>query len=371
LSGEKGLGLKSWISGPRRKDRNVASVLGSHRVAVLPFASMSPNPEDEYFADGMTEEVIATLSRVPELEVISRTSIMQYKKNPRSLKEVSQELGVGTVLEGSVRKAGNHLRITVQMIDASRDRHAWSESYDRELRDVFGIQSEVASKVAEALKVKPQETSLRKKPTTNTEAYTLYLKGRYHWNKRGVDDIKTALDYFELAVKEDPGFALGYAGLADCHQLLATNWQIDTETNHKKAEATVAKALSLDPGLAEAHATKGLFLTAEFKLNEAAEELRRAISLNPNYAPAHLWYYQILLNKGRLDEAREQIEKAVELDPLSTNMNVNHGQLLRRDRRLSRGNDTHQESSPAGSKLRARPLLPRDNVRIAETVHRG
>lgn len=302
-------------------------VLDSHRVAVLPFASMSPSPEDEYFADGMTEEVISTLSRVPEVEVISRTSVMQYKKNPRPLKEVSRELGAGTVLEGSVRKAGNHLRITVQMIDASKDRHLWSESYDRELHDVFAIQSEVASRVADALKVKPHEAEahLRKKPTDSTEAYTLYLKGRVHMNKRGVDDIKSAQEYFERAIKEDPSFALGYAGLADCYQLLAVNWQIEQKANHERAKTAITKALALDAGLAEAHASLGLLFTAEFRLRDAADELRKAIAQNPNYAPARLWYYQILLNKGNLNEAQEQIEKAVELDPFSTLMNVNHG----------------------------------------------
>lgn len=326
LSGEKGLGLKSWISGPGRKGTERSAVLDHRRVAVLPFASMSPNPDDEYFADGMTEEVISTLSRVPEIEVISRTSVMQYKKNPRPLKEVSRELGVGTILEGGVRKAGNHLRITVQMIDASKDRNLWSETYDRELHDVFAIQSEVASKVAEALKIKPENREVpRKSPTASTEAYTLYLKGRFHWSKRGLDDIRTALNYFQRSVKEDPKFAPGYVGLADCHLLFWETWQLDREENHEKARAAIETALVLDPGLAEAHASKGLLLTAEFRFREAAKYLEAALRINPNYAPAHLWLYQILLARLRWKEALEHVEKAVELDPLSTNMNINHG----------------------------------------------
>ena len=326
MSDEKGLGLKSWISGPGRKGTEKPAILDHRRIAVLPFASMSPNPEDEYFADGMTEEVISTLSRVPEIEVISRTSIMLYKKNPRSLKEVSRELGVGTVLEGGVRKAGNHLRITVQMIDASRDRNLWSESFDRELHDVFAIQSEVASRVADVLKVRPvREEVQRKRTTSSADAYTLYLKGRFHWNKRGLEDTKTALNYFQRAVNEDPRFALGYVGLADCHHMLAANWQIDPEANHEKAKSIVARALALDPDMAEAHATRGLLLTGELRLRESAEELSKAVALNPNYAPARLWYYHVLLARRDFEAAREQIEKAVELDPLSSVMHQNYG----------------------------------------------
>jgi TolB-like protein len=338
LTDDKALGLKSWLTGPRKSGAKAKEgpeslvTFDVHRVAVLPFVNMSPDPQDEYFADGMTEEVISTLSKVPNIEVISRTSVMQYKKNPKPIKDVSKELEVGTVLEGGVRKAGNKLRITIQLIDARKDRHLWAESYDRELQDIFAIQSEVAAKVAEALTVKPvqeKETGLRKKPTGSTEAYTLYLKGRYHWNKRGLEDVRTALDCFEQAVKEDPAFALGYVGLADCYSLLSANWAIDPKAYHEKSKTLVARALELDPALAEAHASLGLAFTDDFRLKEAEEELRKALTLNPNYAPAHLWYYLLLTFELRLDEALAQIEKAVELDPLSANMNLNHGTYYR------------------------------------------
>ncbi len=321
------------MTGPKRSQAKVESVderhvvLDSHRVAVLPFASMSPNPNDEYFADGMTEEVISTLSRVPDIEVISRTSVMHYKKNPKPIKEVSKELDVGTILEGSVRKAGNRLRITIQMIDASRDRHLWAESYDRELQDIFAIQSEVATRVAEAPTIKPihgKDASPRKKPTTNTEAYTLYLKGRYYWNKRGPENIKTALDFFERAVKEDPRFALGYVGLADCRMILSS-MLIDWKANQEKSKAMLSKALELEPELAEAHASNGLALLSEFRFREAEEQFRKALELNPSYAPAHLWYSHLLRAELRLKEALEQLERAIALDPLSANMYTNLG----------------------------------------------
>ena len=329
MTEDRGLGLKSWLSGPKRheaKAQSAAEITASnkHRVAVLPFASMSPDPGDEYFADGMTEEVISTLSRVPEVEVISRSSIMRYKKDPKPVKEVSRELDVGTVLEGSVRKAGNRLRITVQMVDPAREHPVWADSFDRELEDVFAIQSEVAARVAQALLIKKYggEASQRKNPTSNPEVYALYLKGRYYWNKRGAENIRTAINFFETAVKEDSQFALGYAGLAACFAVLATN-SIEMQEYREKSKMVIAKALNLDPQLAEAHAARGLILSGEYRFEEAEKEFRSALTLNPSYANAHLWYYHLLRAKLRLDEALEHIERAIALDPLSPNMCIN------------------------------------------------
>ena len=194
----------------------VPVIHASRRLAVLPFANMSPDPGDEYFADGMTEELISTLSKLPEVEVISRPSVMQYKRAYKPIREVFRELNSGTVLEGSVRKVDGRVRITVQMIDAQRDRHLWAESYDRDLKDIFAVQSEVARLTAGALKIKlmPSATDrIGQKPTNDSGAYTLYLQGRYHWNLRGLDDIKKAMGCFKRAVKKDPRFALGYVGL--------------------------------------------------------------------------------------------------------------------------------------------------------------
>jgi adenylate cyclase len=296
------------------------SLRGRKSLAVLPFANMSPDPDDEYFADGVTEEIISTIAKVEEIGVISRTSVMQYKKSPKSIKQVSNELGVGTVLEGSVRKADNKVRVTVQLIDAISDQHLWAESYDRELRNIFEIQSDIAKQVAEALKLKilpGLSAKLETKPTASTDAYTLYLKGRYHWNKRSLEDVRLAAQFFEKAIDEDPGFALGYVGLGDCYRTLVTNWGIDPAENAEKAAVMVRKALHLDPDLAEAHASNGLSLFGGYKLAEAEDEFRRAISSKANFPTAHQWYAQLLIAETRWEDALSHIEKAVELDPLS------------------------------------------------------
>ena len=203
------------------------SKLVAKRIAVLPFTNMSPDPNDEYFADGMTEEVISTLSGVSGLSVISRTSVIAYKGSTKKVKEIGQELETGSILEGSLRKAGNRIRVTTQLIDVSTDNHVWSQSYDRNLDDVFAVQTDIAKQVADALRVKilaPEIDRIDKKPTENTDAYALYLRGRYHWNKRHPHDVKKAVKYFEQAVEEDPRFALGYAGLADGYEVLSNIW---------------------------------------------------------------------------------------------------------------------------------------------------
>ncbi len=307
-----------------RKER--APEPDTRSIAVLPFANMSPDPSDSYFADGITEEIISTLAGVSGLSVISRTSIMGYKGTTKKLREIGRELEVGSVLEGSFRKAGNRIRVTTQLVTVSNDRHVWAQSYDRTLDDVFAVQTDIARQVAEALRVRiltPEIGRLEKKPTDSAKAYGLYLMGRYHWNKRGFEDINKAMDYFEGAVKEDPNFALGYVGLADCHEILVTNWQGDRNVHHEKAREMVARALALDPDLAEAHATNGLVHEDDFDLPKAEEEYRRAIELKPSYASAHQWYHWILLAQERWDEARQQIERAVELDPFSQVINAN------------------------------------------------
>ncbi len=309
-------------------------------IAVLPFANMSADPADEYFADGMTEEIISTISKIDQIGVISRTSVMQYKKSPKPIKEVSREMGVGTVLEGSVRKEGNKVRITVQLIDAVKDRHLWAESYDRDLQDVFAIQSDIAKQVVEALKLKvlPRiNEKLDRRPTTNTEAYTLYLKGRFHWNRRALQDLKKAAEYFELSVKEDPNFALGYVGLADCYRTLVTNWGVDVDENLDRVKAMVGKALELDPELAEAHATRGMASFSAYYLNEAEEEFRKAIELKPSYASVHQWYSQLLIAEMRWDEALWHIEKAAELDPFSQIISLVHAFLYEAKRDYGTG----------------------------------
>jgi adenylate cyclase len=297
------------------------------RIAILPFRNMSPDPSDEYFAEGMTEEIISTVSGISGLSVISRTSVMGYKGSTKKVKEIGKELDVGSVLEGSLRKAGNKIRVTAQLIDVAGDKHLWAQNYDRDLDDVFAVQSDVAKQVAEALRVRilsPEMERIEKKPTESTNAYTLYLKGRHLWNKRGVENVKKAREYFELAVHEDPDFVLGYVGLADCY-LILKDLGFDMEANLERARSMVVRALELDPGLAEAHATKGLMLKNEYKPQLAEEEFRDSIRLKPSYATAHQWYFGLLLDQLRWDEALEQVERAVELDPLSPVINYNHG----------------------------------------------
>jgi TolB-like protein/KaiC/GvpD/RAD55 family RecA-like ATPase len=308
------------------------AVLDKHRIAVLPFVSMSPDPADEYFADGMTEEIISTVSGISDLEVISRTSIMRYKKTEKAVKEIGRELEAGSILEGSFRKAGNRIRVTTQLIDVSRDKHLWAQNYDRNLDDIFAVQSDVAKQVAEALRVRilsAEKERVEKKPTESTTAYSLYLRGRFHWNKRGLEDLKKAMEYFELSVREDHSFALGYAGQADCAVVLRSNWDIDPEENLAKAKAMAEKALQLEPTLAEAYATLGLVYEMEYDLRRAEEKFRKAIELKPSYATAHHWYFQVLLTELRWDEALKEIEKAVELDPLSGVIIYNLGEYYR------------------------------------------
>jgi len=306
--------------------------LDKRRIAVLPFANMSPDPADEYFADGLTEELISKLSLVKGLRVIARTSVMNYKQKDKRISEIGTELGVGSIVEGSFRKAGNKIRVTTQLIDVRDDQHVWAQSYDRNLDDVFAVQTDIAKQVSDALKVKILEAEINwidRKPTESTEAYTLYLRGRYHFNRRGVEDIVKASDYFGQAAREDEKFALGYVGLADCYAVLS-NIGIDSGANHQKAKIAVAKGLELDGDLAEAHATRGLILFQEFNLREAEEEFRKAIELKPSYAPAHHWYARLLVSKLRWDEALKQIERAVELDPFSQIINLNHAHYYRR-----------------------------------------
>jgi adenylate cyclase len=307
--------------------------LDRRRIAILPFTSMSPDPNDEYFAEGMTEELISTMSRIRDLRVIARTSVMGYKGGQKKISDIAKELDVGTVLEGSVRKAGNRLRITVQLIDSLTSDHLWVESYDRELKDVFAIQSDISKTVAEALKVQlltGDREKIEKEPTKNTEAYLLYLKGRQYWNKRSKDAVYRAKEYFQLAIDSDPDFALAHVGIADCWLVLESWGHASNAEVAPKAKQAVLRALKLDDKLAEAHATyAGELATNEWKWEEAELEFKRAIELNPNDATAHQWYSDSFLRfTSRLDEALEEAQKALELDPLAPVTSLVLGETL-------------------------------------------
>ena len=302
--------------------------LDKNRVAVLPFANISPDPNDEYLADGMTEELITAMSGLQGLQVIARTSVMNYKKKEKNVSEIGKELRVGTVLEGSVRKAGNKVRVTAQLIDVPTESHIWSDRYDRELDDIFAIQSDIAGKIAGALRIKlasVQESG--GKQTENMEAYTLYLKGRFLWNKRDKEGVLESVKLFHEAIRIDPDYARAYSGLADAFYIAGTFGFMDRADGLARSKEAATRALELDDTLAEAHASLGVNYWDDLRFDEAHREFRRAIELNPGYATAHHWYFACLLDMGMRKEAAEEIEKAHELDPLSTVITYNVGAM--------------------------------------------
>jgi len=310
-----------WTLHAQRSTSSKMPAFVGNRIAILPFRNMSRDRRDDYFAEGITEEIISTVCGISGLEVISRTSVMGYKGTTKNVQQIGEELRVGSVLEGSFRKVGRKIRITVQLIEAARDRHLWGQDYDRNLGDLFSVQTDVAMRVADALRVRvpPHEIErIEKGPTESGTAYALYLKGRYLWNTREQADIGRARGYFELALHEAPNFALAYVGKADCNVTLAITWGVDRDTNLNDAKGFLTKALELDLGKAEAHATMGHILAHEFRPREAEVELRKGMELKPSYSEAHFWYsVDVLFGQLRWAESLEEIEKAVELDPLS------------------------------------------------------
>ena len=298
------------------------------RIAVLPFLNISPDPNDEYFSDGITDELISTISKIQELGVIARTSAMKYKGSGKGIAEIGRELQVGSILEGTVRKAGSKLRITVQLIDPQTEEDMWTESYDRELQDVFGIQSDIAKRVAEALKVRlraGETQGIESIPTANIEAYGLYLKGRISWNSRTREGLDEAVRYFEAAVKLDPKYARAYSGLADCYIIYGDYGWLEPREAFPRARENALRSLEIDPRQAESHVSlAAVYSNYEWRWREAESEFREAIELGPSYATAQQWYGLFLLFiRGKVDEAYDRFEKAHDLDPLSKIINDN------------------------------------------------
>jgi adenylate cyclase len=300
-----------------------------HRIAVLPLSSFSPDPNDEYFADGMMEEIITKLSGVKGLKVIARTSAMKYKGVRKSVLEIGSELGIGSVLEGSVRKSGQRVRITLQLIDASTEEHLWANSYDRDLTDIFAVQTEIAQSVAGSLEVKLLAKDLEaigRPGTQNLKAYSHYLKGLRAMPSRTEEGLKEAKTEFEAAIAEDPSFARAYSGLADCTMVMANYQIISQEEGGRKARPLVIKALEIDDGLAEAHASLALLLgTYDLDWAGAEREFKRALLINPSYVTAHHWYANLLSELGRTDEMLAEAQSALELDPLSAGVTAAAG----------------------------------------------
>jgi len=308
-----------------------SSMAPKNRVAVLPLSNISPDPKDGYFADGLTEELITVLSHVQGLRVIARTSVDRYKDRDRGAAQIGRELMVGSMIEGSVRIAGDRLRVSVQLVDASSEEHLWSENYDRRLNDIFEVQSDIAKRVAEKLKVKllaKEEARLDRRRLTSIGVYKDYLKGRALLAKRESSEMMEAKQFFEKAITEDPSYAPALAGLADAYFLLGDYWAMPVDEARRKSREFLSRALKLDPELAEARASLGLNLTNEYRFVEAESEFRRSIDLNPSYATAHLWYSSCLGSLRRYDEQLEQLEIAEQLDPMSAVVLYNETFLL-------------------------------------------
>src|SRR3954454_21162914 len=298
-------------------------------IAVLPFDNLSRDPDNAYFCEGVQDEILTRLAKVADLKVISRTSTQRFKSAPSDLREIAKQLGVMHIVEGSVQKANDQVRVNVQLINAMNDAHLWAETYDRKLIDIFSVESEIAKTIADTLQAKltgSEKKMMAAQPTNNTEAYELYHKGKSLWEKRSGDNIPKAIAYYEQAIARDPNYALAYAGLAKAYILLPFYTGADRLIASSKAKEAALKALRLDSNLAEAHGALGKVLFSEIDLAGAMREYKRAIELNPNDATAHHWFgNDTLAALGRFEEAISEGKRAIELDPLSTVINVDLG----------------------------------------------
>jgi TolB-like protein/Flp pilus assembly protein TadD len=303
----------------------VAHLIPNKSIAVLPFDNLSRDPDNAYFCEGVQDEILTRLARVADLKVISRTSTQKFKSAPENLPDIAKQLGVTNILEGSVQKSNDQVRVNVQLINALTDAHLWADTYDRKLTDIFAVESEIARTIAETLQARlsgSEKSSMAKTPTVNPDAYELYLKGRFFWNKRTGDDLRKGIDYFNQAIAKDPNYALAYVGLADCYLLLPSYAAVSPADSVPPARAALKKALELDDSLAEAHASSGLLATVELELQPGIDELKRAIELKPNYATAHHWLALAWMTVGKFDSAIAEAKRAVELDPLSLIINA-------------------------------------------------
>src|SRR5438874_1701293 len=314
-------------------NKSVASAsneLPAKSIAVLPFDNLSRDPDNAFFAEGVQDEILTRLAKVADLKVIARTSTQKFKSAPENLPDIAKQLGALNILEGSVQKANDQVRVTVQLINAMTNSHLWAEIYDRKLTDIFAVESDIAKAIADQLQAKlsgSEKQMMAAQPTTDTEAYELYHKGKSLWEKRSGDNIPKAIAYYEQAIARDPNYALAYAGLAKAYILLPFWAGVDRLDASSKAKDAALKALRLDPNLAEAHLALGKVLFfSEIDLAGALREYQRAIELQPNDATAHNWLgNDVLAALGRFEEAIAQGKRAVELDPLSPVINTDFG----------------------------------------------
>ena len=330
------------ISRPPKKNNEGPS------IAVLPFVNMSKDEEQEYFCDGITEEIINALTHIENLKVIARTSSFMFKGKHEDMREIGKQLNVNILLEGSVRKAGNRLRITAQLIKVSDGSHLWSERYDRELKDVFEIQDEISMAIVDNLKIKifdKERKKVLKGKTENLDAYNLYLKGRHQWNKRTKKGLEKSIEFFEQAIKTDPEFALAFVGLADAYIILLDWGYLPPKDAYTKAKYNISKSLEIDDSLGEAYVSlaylNGLY---EWNWKEAEFNFGKGFEISPNYPTAHQWYAIYLIAVGRSREAMEQIHRAKELDPLSLVINFTNGWILYLANRFSEAINQFEKS---------------------------
>jgi len=311
--------------------------LSGKSVAVLPFANLSRDPDNAYFAAGIQDEIITRLSKIADLKVISCSSTQRFKSSPDDVPAIAGQLGVANILEGSVQRTGDQVRVNVQLIKGVTDTHLWAETFDRHLTDIFAVESEIAKTIAETLRAKlsgSEQNAIAAKPTENTEAYQLYLRGRFFWNKRTGQNLNKAADYFTQAIAADPNYALAYVGLADAYVLMPFYGAGAPQDCYPKAKAAAEKALELDNSLAEAHTSMAQVFCYHLELHPAVREFERAIELNPNYPTAHQWYGSSALTAlGQFDKAIAEVKRAIELDPLSLVINTDLGNTLYRARR--------------------------------------
>jgi len=300
-------------------------------IAVLPFQNLSHDPDNAYFAEGVKDELLARLSKVGGLKVISIRSTQQLAGLLDDLPEIARKFGVANILEGSVQRSGDEVRVNVQLIKAENDMHLWADTFDRKLTDIFKIESEIAEKIATTLQATlsgSEQKAIAMQPTQNTEAHQLYLKGRYLWNRRTGENLKKALAYFEQAAEKDPRYALAYAGIADTCSLIPIYGAGTPQEYLPRARDAARKAIELDNDLAEAHASLGYVLFLDFERTQSAQEFARAISLNPSYATAHQWYATLpLAMEGKFDQVIGEIKRALELDPVSPIISAELGRM--------------------------------------------
>ena len=369
-----------WIGLSARRQASAPAPTGTIRsIAVLPLQNQSRDQEQEYFADGITDELITQLGKIGSLRVISRTSVMRLKGTRKALAEIAQDLNVDAVVEGSVARSAERVRVTAQVIQVNPEKLLWAERYDRALGDIVMLQGELAREITNAIRIAlnaDEQARLGDVRPVNRDAYEALLKGRYYRNKRTEATTKKAMEYFREAIEKDPSYTLAFASLSDSYISFALSETLQevlpAREAFPQARAAVNRALAIDDTLGEAHATLGhIKFQYDRDWTDAEKEFKRAIELNPNYASAHHWYALCLAWMGRQDEALDEIRRARELDPLSLTFNASVAWILAIGEQYRASDRSVSENDRDGSELSSRTLSSRADVRFEREVRRG